>query len=454
MGILHYIWYFLLALAILIAVHEYGHYLAARLCGVKVLRFSLGFGRTVFSRRVGPDQTEWAVSLIPLGGYVRMLDESEGDVAFEERHRAFNRQAVWKRCIIVIAGPLANFILAIAVYWGIYMSGSQELAPVLGPVAVASAAERAGLVEGERITRIDGEPVSSWADVRWLVVDRGIDRQRVDIESVTPDGSTQVGQLDLSGIVIDDRASDAMTQIGLSPAVPPIAPVVGTVVAGGTGEKAGLRIGDRILAVDGQSVDEFRQFARLVAARPGQPMTLRIQRGANTLELQATPEVVGDGGASKGRLGVGVREDREAIEKSLVTVSYPPVEAFSRAVGQTWHTTTFSLKVMWKMITGEVSIRNVSGPVTIADYAGQTARAGFDAYIRFLALVSISLGVLNLLPVPILDGGHLLYYVAEAIRGKPLSERVMVLGQKAGFAILASLMALAFFNDLNRLLFG
>jgi regulator of sigma E protease len=454
MGLLHYIWYFLLALAVLIAVHEYGHYLAARLCGVKVLRFSLGFGRTVFLRRVGPDQTEWAISLIPLGGYVRMLDESEGPVAHSERHRAFNRQPVWKRVIVVVAGPLANFLLAIVVYWAMFMHGSHELPAVLGPVANVSAAERAGLVEGERIVSVDGEQVASWADVRWLIVDRGIDRKSVEVVATAPDGSTQIGMLDLSNVVIDDRANDVMSQIGLSPVLPHVPAVIGTVVGGGAGERAGLREGDRILAVNGQAIGDFREFARVVARLPGQAVMLRVQRGANALDVPATPELVPGSEPARGRLGVGVREDREAVERSLVLVSYGPLEAMSKAVAQTWHTTTFSLKVMWKMVVGEVSIRNVSGPVTIADYAGQTARAGFEAYMRFLALVSISLGVLNLLPVPILDGGHLLYYVAEAIRGKPLSERVMELGQKAGFAILASLMALAFFNDINRLLFG
>ncbi|MFT4171114.1 MAG: RIP metalloprotease RseP [Rhodocyclaceae bacterium] len=454
MGLLHYIWYFLLALAVLIAVHEYGHYLAARLCGVKVLRFSLGFGRTVFLRRIGPDQTEWAVSLIPLGGYVRMLDESEGPVAYDERHRAFNLQPVWKRAIIVVAGPLANFLLAIVVYWAMFIHGSHELPAVLGPVANASVAQRAGLVEGERIVSIDGESVASWADVRWLIVDRGIDRRTVEVVATAKDGSTQVGMLDLSALTIDDRANDVMGQIGLSPVLPLVPAVIGTVVGDGAGQRAGLREGDRILAVNGQAVSDFREFARLVAHHPGQPISLRIQRGAATLDLAATPDVVAGSEPARGRLGVGVREDREAVERNLVLVDYGPVAALSKAVAQTWNTTTFSLKVMWKMIVGEVSIRNVSGPVTIADYAGQTARAGFEAYMRFLALVSISLGVLNLLPVPILDGGHLLYYVAEAIRGKPLSERVMELGQKAGFAILASLMALAFFNDINRLLFG
>ncbi|HEX5125274.1 MAG TPA: RIP metalloprotease RseP [Rhodocyclaceae bacterium] len=454
MNFLHYIWSFLLALAVLIAVHEYGHYLAARLCGIKVLRFSLGFGRTLVARKWGRDQTEWAIGMFPLGGYVKMLDESEGPVPENERYRAFNTQPLWKRAIVVTAGPVANLLLAILLYCCLFMAGSRELLPVLGAVTPGSSAERAGLVAGETIRRIGGETVESWADIRWIIVDRGVDRDTVEVVSAAPNGGIRRSMLDLSSIVIDDRAPDPLHQIGLNMPTPDLPPVLDAVTPGSAGARAGLRAGDRIVGVNGAAVSQFREFADAVAKHPAQNIDLEVKRGEQLLTLHATPEAVGQGESRRGRLGVAARQDPDALLQDTTIVRYAPIEALWRASVLTWHTTTFSLKVMAKMLSGQVSVRNISGPVTIADYAGQTAAAGLDAYLRFLALISISLGVLNLLPVPVLDGGHLLYYAIEAIRGKPLSERVLELGQRAGVAVLASLMLIAFFNDINRVVFG
>ncbi|MEC5396355.1 RIP metalloprotease RseP [Uliginosibacterium sp. H1] len=454
MSILHYIWWFLVALAILIAVHEYGHYLAARLCGVKVLRFSLGFGPRIFARQIGPDRTEWALSAIPLGGYVKMLDEREEAVPPAERHRAFNRQSLGKRSIIVLAGPVANFLLAILIYWGVFLHGSQELAPVVGAVSADSVAARAGLVVGDRIERVAGETIDTASDLRWVIIDHAIDRKRVEVEVSTPRGAREVRQIDLADVKIDDGAPDALAQLGLTVGLPPLPAVVGRTMPGGPAERAGLQPGDRFIEVDGQPVEDWRGFATYIAKRGGQDTRLVIQRGAGRLEMVVQPETVNDQSGSRGRLGVEVQQDPELLQRHLITMRYGVAEGFVRSIEQTAETSIFTLKVMYRMITGVVSLKNVSGPVTIADYAGQTARMGVEHYLRFLALVSISLGVLNLLPVPVLDGGHLLYYVAEFVRGRPLSERVMEAGQRLGLTLLVLLSMLALFNDINRLLPG
>ncbi|MDQ8021251.1 MAG: RIP metalloprotease RseP [Moraxellaceae bacterium] len=454
MSILHYIWWFLVALAILIAVHEYGHYLAARLCGVKVLRFSLGFGPRIFARQLGPDRTEWALSAIPLGGYVKMLDEREEAVPPAERHRAFNRQSLGKRSIIVLAGPLANFLLAILIYWGVFLHGSQELAPVVGAVSAQSVAERAGLVVGDRIEKVADESIESASDLRWAIIDHAIDGKRIEVEVSTARGAREIRHLDLADVKIDDGAPDALAQLGLTVGLPPLPAIVGRTMPGGPAERAGLQPGDHFMAVDGQPVEDWRAFASYIAKRGGQDTRLVVQRGGQRLEMVIQPELVSDKSGSRGRLGVEVQQDPELLQRHLITMRYGVVDGFVRSVEQTAETSIFTLKVMYRMITGVVSLKNVSGPVTIADYAGQTARMGVEHYLRFLALVSISLGVLNLLPVPVLDGGHLLYYVAEFVRGRPLSERVMEAGQRLGLTLLVLLSMLALFNDINRLLPG
>lgn len=453
MNLLHYLWSFLLALAILIFFHELGHYLVARWCGIRVLRFSIGFGRVLFSRRIGADKTEWCICLFPLGGYVKMLDEREDPVPESERHRAFNTQSLWKRSLVVAAGPLANFLLAIVIYWGGFVAGSTELIPQIGRVQAGSVAERAGFVPGERVVRIGDDEIRSWADVRWSVIDGGLSRARIEVETQSPDGGRQLRMLDLSSVVIDDHSPDALNQIGLEGPLPELPAVVGKLLPGDPAEQAGLHVGDRILAVDGKSVSTFRNFASLVSASPGKALTLTVQRGQGSMQVSVVPKATAVGDKQIGRIGVAPQIlDDQALAKYLVDVRDGPLQGVQHAASFTWKMSVFSLEVLGRMITGQVSLRNVSGPIAIADYAGQSASMGFAAYLRFLALISISLGVLNLLPVPILDGGHLLYHALEAVRGKPLSERFLDLTQRLGFGLLMALMALALFNDLNRLL--
>ncbi|MDB5800658.1 MAG: peptidase [Rhodocyclales bacterium] len=450
MQLLHTILAFVFALGILVLIHELGHYLVARWCGVKVQRFSLGFGRVVWSRRFGRDQTEWAISALPLGGYVSWIDDQEGGVAPDEQHRTFQSQPLLSRAMIVVAGPAANFLLAIAAYWVLFMIGTTELAPVIGTIKSPSAAESAGLIAGERISKIDGEPIQSWTDLRWAVVDAALDGRSLQIEATTASGAQILHDLSLKGVKIDDRQPDPMTQLGISIPVPRLPMIVGEVEPGSPGARAGIFPGDEILRVDGEPTAFFHEFAAAIARKPGQSVEIVLRRQGQELTLRATPELVKDSSPARGRVGIGPQRPAEASRENLVEVRYGLLGAMSHALNQTWAMTTFSLKAMWRMVTGELSLRNVSGPITIADYAGKSAQAGIEPYISFIALISLSLGVLNLLPVPILDGGHLLYYVIEFIRGKPLSERIMQLGQNAGFALLGGLMLLAFFNDINR----
>lgn len=450
MNLLQTIVSFIFALGSLVLIHELGHYLAARWCGVKVRRFSIGFGKVIWSKRFGRDQTEWALSALPLGGYVSWIDDQESGVPADEKHRTFESKPLGARAFIVAAGPLANFLLAIVVYWALFIVGTNELAPIVGSVNSGSVAERAGLLAGERIEKADDAPVKSWADLRWAVMDAALDGHSLKLEGVSPSGATVLHELALDEVKIDDRQPDPMAQAGIGMPFPKLAPIVAEVMPASAAQRAGIRPGDELLRVNGEPFSYFHEFAAMVASKPGQSIDISLRRSGAELSVAVTPEPVKGANPPRGRIGVAPRIPPDAGRENLVEVRYGIVAGMARAVSQTWATTSFSLKVMWRMVTGEVSLRNVSGPITIADYAGKSAQAGIEPYVTFIALISISLGVLNLLPVPILDGGYLLYYVLEFIRGKPLSERVMQLGQNAGFALLGGLMLLAFFNDINR----
>lgn len=456
MHLLQTILAFVFALGVLVVIHELGHYLVARWCGVKVLRFSFGFGRTLWMRRAGKDNTEWAICAFPLGGYVRMLDERESEtpIPAEELPRAFTRKSVWARSLIVVAGPLANFLLAIVLYWGLFMGGQTDMAAQLGPVAAESAIGKLGGIEGARILAVGDTQVQTWSDLRWAVMDAVLDGGKRELLIQSTDGHRFARTMDFAGIKLDERLPDPMQQLGFKAPTLPIPSVVGRVAPGSAAERADLKEGDRILAVDGHAVDDFRALASAVSAKPGQRVELTVSRGGQQLTVLADIERMQDAKQNKGRLGVEPRRDPAAEASIMVTARYGPLDAMRRALDATWNLTSFSLKAMWQMVRGELSLRNVSGPITIADYAGRSAEAGVEYYIGFLALISISLGVLNLMPVPLLDGGHLLYHVAEIIRGKPLSERIMELGQRVGLALLGCLMLLAFFNDINRQISG
>jgi regulator of sigma E protease len=445
---------FIVALGVLIVFHEFGHYVIARLFGVKVLRFSIGFGRPLWRARRGRDQTEWVIAALPLGGYVKMLDEHEGPVAPEEAHRAFNRQSVWKRIAIVAAGPAANFLLAIAFYWALFVGGVQEAKPVVGTPDAGTVAEASGLARGETILKINGEPMASWQQVRWRLLQLAVEKQAARLEVIDPKQRLTWRTLDLSGFDLEGFDSDPLARLGLRLDRPDVAPIIGKVVPGSVAEAGGLRPGDHVVSIDGGGIQVWEDVVKAVRRRPGKIVRFGVMRGGSRMEVQLRPETVQQNGERFGRIGAAPQIDAESMKGLVTTVSYAPAAALSMALERTWETSVFSLRMLGKMVVGEVSWKNLSGPVTIADYAGQSAQLGIGAYVAFLALISISLGVLNLLPIPLLDGGHLLYYVVEIFKGSPVSERAMELGQRLGLTLLLFLMAFAIYNDFNRLFAG
>ncbi len=451
---LFYLGAFIVALGLLIVVHEAGHFLVARWCGVKVLRFSVGFGKPLLSRRFGSDQTELALAAFPLGGYVKMLDEREGEVPVQELPRAFNRQSVWKRFAIVLAGPVANFALAVAMYWALFVHGVDEPRPIFGKPVAHSAAERAGFQEGELVRSINGQAIAAWPELRWELLQQAFGKGSVTLEVINPRNEISFRRMDLSSVDTADLEGDILTQLGFRFYRPALPPVIGRVEPGSVADGAGLRAGDRIAEVDGVATEAWTQLVAVIRESPGKPIRMGLEREGVRMEISLTPAEAEDRGKRVGRIGIGVREDGIDRAALMTTVRYGPIDALGKAAAQTWETSVFSLTMLGRMILGEVSWKNLSGPVTIADYAGQSARLGLAYYIKFLALISISLGVLNLLPIPLLDGGHLLYYMVEIIKGGPVSERVMEIGQQIGLALLAMLMAFALYNDINRLVSG
>jgi len=446
---------FAVALGCLIVVHEFGHYLVARWCDVKVLRFSVGFGKPLWARRLGRDRTEWAVAAFPLGGYVKMLDEREGDVAVAERPRAFNRQPVFKRFMIVLAGPVSNFLLAIVLYWILFMHGLPGLKPIVGPVAPDTPAAVAGFVPGETMVKIGNEPVKTWQDVRWILVQYAVQKTAVSIEVRNENGEIAWRKLDLSGVKTADLENDFVKALGLTRFYPPIRPVIGNMVGASPAERAGLKAGDEIIAVNHQRIENWDQIVAVVRRNPGRMLALEIRRSGVLLPvMNVVPDVVMENGQPVGKIGAAPRIAPNLMSGQITVVRYGPVESLLKAAYKTWDTSIFSLKMLGKMIVGEVSLKNLSGPITIADYAGQSAQSGWVAYLTFLALISISLGVLNLLPIPLLDGGHLMYYMLEVFKGSPVSDKAIEIGQRVGMALLFTLMAFAFYNDINRLISG
>lgn len=455
MSILFTILAFIVALGVLITFHEFGHYLVARWCGVKVLRFSIGFGQPLFKKNLGKDQTEWVVAALPLGGYVKMLDEREEEVPPEDLARAFNRQSVSKRFAIVAAGPLANFLLAILLYWLLFISGVSGIKPMLGPIKPSTPAAMAAFQEGETIVKIENEPVATWQDARWVLLSHAVDRNpEVMVETINERGEIFWRKMNLSHMHADDLDAHFLEKIGLAVYQPFMSPVVGQVMASSAGERAGLMAGDEILSIDHKEIEHWEELVTIIRAHPGQPLILEILRDGKIMEIPITPDSANEGNSEIGRIGIAPKIDHEVLNKLHVNVSYPPGVALLKAFDKTWEMTIFTLRMLGKMVMGEVSLKNVSGPITIADYAGQSAQMGIIAYLGFLALISISLGVLNLLPIPVLDGGHLMYYVIEIIKGSPLSEKTMAIGQQIGIAMLFTLMVFAIYNDIYRLISG
>ncbi len=446
---------FLFTLGVLIVVHEYGHYRVAVACGVRVLRFSIGFGRVLWRRQATPESTEFVICALPLGGYVRMLDEREAPVPEAELGRAFNRKPLAQRAAIVVAGPVANLLLAVVLYSAAHWIGVDEPKAVLGPPAAASLAERAGLHAGDwvRAWSDDGNEwhdVRSLTDLRWQVTQALLHGDNIELLASDRDGRGQHRvALDLASLATNEVDAKLMQRIGIGN--PWSEPVLGDVKAGGAGAAAGLHSGDRVLAIDGKSVVDATQVRDAIRSSgksgTATPMQWRIERAGIRLDVVVTPKVVIDAGSRVGRIDAYPGQPPE-----LVSVRYGIVEGFTAAVTQTWQMSSLTVKMLGKMIIGQASLKNLSGPVTIADYAGQSVRLGLAYYLGFLAVVSVSLGVLNLLPLPVLDGGHLMYYLFEAVTGRQVSELWLDRLQRGGVAIMLVMMSLALYNDMARLL--
>jgi len=452
MDILQKLLAFLVVLSVLVVIHELGHYVVARWCNVKVLRFSVGFGRVIWSRRYGADQTEWALSAVPLGGYVKMTDEREGDVAEADLPRAFNRQSVGKRMAIVVAGPVSNLLLAVLLFASTYIAGVPGQRAMLAAPPADTPAAVAGIRDGDLVVAVDGDPVGSWQDLRWrLLKVSGQPEATVELERVGVGGKPErvLRALSLRSLAATDWESNFMPLLGLKVDFGP--PIVDQVVPGKPAEVAGIKPEDRIVAVDGVEVRSPADVATRTNAKPGVPVTFRISRNGAEFDTTLVTEASEANGKKIGLAGVRLKIDPAVVDRLAVTVRYGPIDALTQGARKTWDLSVFTLKMLGRIVIGEASLKNISGPITMADYAGQSAQAGTLVFVGYLALISISLGVLNLLPVPLLDGGHLLYYFAEFIKGSPVSDRAFDIGQRIGMAMLAVLMALALFNDISRL---
>ena len=452
MNLLQTVLAFLVALGSLVIIHELGHYWVARWCGVKVLRFSIGMGKVIYSRRIGPDQTEWALSILPLGGYVKMLDRRENPdivLSADELQREFTHQTVWRRMAIVVAGPVANFLMAIAIFTGLYLYGIPEPAPRLRAPAEQSAAWQAGLRGGDLITAVNGEPIQLWSDLRWKLVRLIVEKTPAKLEvlhagaAAGDNASTSTVTLTLDHLNTDALEGDFVSELGLQLARPKAS--LGTVDPAGAGAKAGLQSGDRIETVDGKTIVDGLAFIELIRAAPERMVQLTVLRNGVVRAITVTPAKVIKDGKAFGQIRVDI-----PLGVEMVVARSNPIDALSKAVVRTWDSSVLQLKVIGKILTGNASVKNITGPITIADYAGQTARLGMITYLGFIAAISIGLGVMNLLPIPVLDGGLLLYYSLEVLTGRPVSERISQIGQRVGVGLLMSLMAVAFFNDIVR----
>jgi len=440
----------LVALGVLVTFHEFGHFWVARRCGVKVLRFSVGFGMPLL-RWHDRKGTEFVVAAIPLGGYVKMLDEREGDVPPELADQSFNRKTVYQRIAIVIAGPVANFLLAIVFFWILAMLGSQQVRPVIGAVETGSIAEKAGLTSGQEIVSVDGEATSGWAAVNLQLVRRLGESGTIALSVLDKDSTAQSPhQLVLNDWLKGADEPDPIRSLGIRPWRPALPPVLAELDPKGPAQAAGLRTGDRLLSMDGQPLAEWQQVVDWVRVRPETKVSLRIERDGAQIDVPVTLAAHGEGKAATGYLGAGVK-GVDWPPEMLREVSYGPVAAIAEGAQRTWTMSVLTLDSLRKMLFGELSVKNLSGPITIAKVAGASAQSGVGDFLNFLAYLSISLGVLNLLPIPVLDGGHLLFYLIEWARGRPLSEKIQGWGVQIGISLVVGVMLLALVNDLGRL---
>ena len=445
---------FIIAIGVLVTIHEYGHYWVARKMGVKVLRFSIGFGKPLWKRVSGADQTEYVLAAIPLGGYVKMLDEREGDVDPAELDRAFNRKSVWARIAIVIAGPLANLILAVFIYWLVFIVGITGISPIVATPPEGTPAAQAGFLSEDRIVEINGKQTPTWNTVYVSLLDGMVSSDgSVEIDVNTQDGVTVTRELTLDKELLNQEG-DVVGSIGLTRWWPDVDAVIGGIVSGGAAESAGLQTGDKILSSNGDDIASWRGLVEVIQASANKPLDLVILRDNSRLELTVTPGVrVTEQGEEIGFIGARETQSQALIDEKLRTVErYSPVEALGKAFSRTGEMISVSVKMIGKLLTGQASLKNtVSGPISIAQFAGQSVSVGIDHYLSFIALVSISLGIFNLFPMPMLDGGHLMYFAIELLTGKPVSEKIQLFGQQIGVVLLGTLMVFVFYQDIVRL---
>jgi regulator of sigma E protease len=439
---------FIVAVGLLVTFHELGHFSVARFFDVKILRFSIGFGKPLLRRYFGTDHTEFVVSLIPLGGYVRMLDEREGEVADADRLRAFDRQSLLKRSAIVMAGPFANFLLAALLYWVALVIGISGFAPVIGQVSPGGLGEQLGFRSGDQIVGIDDRPVRSWSEYHLYLANQSLKGRPIMFDLLSDAGIARSIEADPKKF--PDRGSThgvLETGLGLFPAVPPISPIVNEVLAGSPAQRGGLQKGDVVMAVDGVLIANWRDLVQAISTQPGRLMELEVDRNRQRLIVQVTPDAVERADGVIGRIGIR----RDARVHPTAYLQFGLLPAFGRGIENTWLLSELTVRTLVNMVKLKVSTETLGGPVTIARVAGRSARTGVVPFLLFLAVVSVSLGVLNLLPIPILDGGHLFYLLIEAIRGTPISIEAMQIGQRIGIGLLAGLMFIAFYNDVAGL---
>jgi regulator of sigma E protease len=441
MQFLTYVLAFIVAVGIIVTVHEFGHYWVAKKLGVKVLRFSIGFGKPLFTKIAGADKTEYVLASIPLGGYVKMLDEREGEVEVSEVHRAFNRQKVWKRFAIVSAGPIFNFIFAAFAYWITFVAGVDGVKPTVGEIQADSIAAQAQVVALDTFTHIEGQPVKTWQQTSIQM-----------LNSALKNGSVSATlSLDLSDTKHLLAEGNLLEKIGITPWRYQYQAKFGE-IRSGVAKTAGIQEGDEVISVDNKEVDTWVELVSYIQERANVPINFELMRSGERLNLQVIPSADKLDGKVIGRIGAYPYVDQQQFESQKVVVRYGVVESMWKGLVKTWEVSVLTLKLLGKLVTGEASLKNISGPVTIAEYAGVSAAIGFSAFVGALAIISISIGILNLLPIPVLDGGHLFYYLVEIVKGSPVSEKFEAAGQRLGIVMLAGLMGLAFYNDIQRLL--
>ena len=442
---------FVVALGSLIAIHEFGHYWVARRAGIKILRFSIGFGAPIYRKVFGKDRTEFVIAAFPLGGYVKMLDESEGEVKTEELYRAFNRQSLLKRTAVVAAGPAFNLLFAVVVYWGMFLHGYEGIRPEIGQVIENSLASRAGFKVGEELLSVDGQKIQVWGEQRLYLYGRVLDRKPVIFVTRDREGRTRSRVINMGELSLSEIGPSLMGQgLGLYVKQPVLLPIIDKVLEG-PAKLAGLQPGDRIVSINGSPVRTWQEMAAVIHPNAGKPLSLIVERDKVQKRFQVVPEETTIDGKVFGVIRITPRIPEPPADM-VRKVRFNPISGLLEAVDQTWSMSALTLKMLGKMIMLEVSTKNISGPITIAQYAGESARFGVGQFLMFMAVISISLGVLNLLPIPVLDGGHLFYYLIEAVKGSPVSDDVRLWGQQIGVAVLIFMMVLAIYNDIIRLI--